>query len=62
MAGPIKDWKRLPAGDAEPFPKYATDANDWIAFRAGEFARAAMEPFEAMERLDIEPANEELEE
>jgi len=36
-----KNWARLHAGDAEPFPKDAALVDAWIAFHAGEFEKAA---------------------
>jgi tetratricopeptide (TPR) repeat protein len=36
-----KEWARLHAGDAEPFPKDAALVDAWIAFHAGEFEKAA---------------------
>jgi hypothetical protein len=41
-----KTWKRLHAGDAEPFPKDVAVADAWIAFHAGEFERAARQGLE----------------
>lgn len=36
-----KNWARLHAGDAEPFPKDAALVDAWIALHAGEFEKAA---------------------
>lgn len=36
-----KAWKRLHAGDAEPYPKEEAVEQAWIAFHAGEFEKAA---------------------
>lgn len=36
-----KNWDRLHRGDAEPFPKDEAVVQAWIAFHAGEFAKAA---------------------
>ena len=35
-----KNWARLHAGDAEPFPKSAAVVDAWIAFHAGDFEKA----------------------
>ena len=35
-----KQWPRLHRGDGEPLPKAKTALEAWIAFHAGEFARA----------------------
>lgn len=42
-----KAWKRLHAGDAEPFPKDEAVTEAWIAFHAGEFEKAAKLGFAA---------------
>jgi tetratricopeptide (TPR) repeat protein len=42
-----KAWKRLHAGDVEPFPKDAAIVDAWIAFHAGEFEKAARLGLEA---------------
>lgn len=42
-----KAWKRLHAGDAEPFPKDEAVADGWIAFHAGEFDKATKLGLEA---------------
>jgi hypothetical protein len=36
-----KSWGRLHQGDQEPYPKDAEPIEAWIAFHAGDFARAA---------------------
>lgn len=36
-----KNWARLHAGDAEPFPKDAKVVEAWALFHAGEFQKAA---------------------
>jgi tetratricopeptide (TPR) repeat protein len=42
-----KAWRRLHAGDAEPWPHDAQVIDAWIAFHAGEFERAARQGLEA---------------
>jgi tetratricopeptide (TPR) repeat protein len=41
-----KAWKRLHAGDAEPYPKEAALVDAWIAFHAGRFQAAMREGLE----------------
>lgn len=36
-----KQWPRLHAGDAEPFPKEAAVIEAWVLFHAGDFQKAA---------------------
>jgi hypothetical protein len=41
-----KAWKRLHAGDAEPYPEEAALVDTWIAFHAGRFQAAARQGLE----------------
>lgn len=46
-AGLRKAWRRLHAGDAEPWPDEAPLVDAWIAFHAGRFEEAARQGLEA---------------
>lgn len=46
-AGLRKAWRRLHAGDAEPWPEAAPLVDAWIAFHAGRFEEAARQGLEA---------------
>lgn len=46
-AGLHKAWRRLHAGDAEPWPSEAALVAAWIAFHAGRFEEAAAQGLEA---------------
>jgi tetratricopeptide (TPR) repeat protein len=46
-AGLRKAWRRLHAGDAEPWPSEAQVVDAWIAFHAGQFERAVRQGLDA---------------
>lgn len=46
-SGLRKAWRRLHAGDAEPWPSEAGVVDAWIAFHAGQFEQAARQALDA---------------